>query len=339
MKALISTYDGSEGSAFFCMKSTCKILVKMIAICLFLYLTPFANGLKYCFRNADDILNTFVYKQSKIENSLSLKDSLNVLSYNSNLTIPKEEITVETTQDNPIVVPKTQEEQKQAEIPTKDSAQKNSEKQENSEEKTTPKTSEETKAKSTGKRVYIYDTHQDEGYQGGKTVLDAAAILSQKLEDRGIKVVLETNDFIRYRDTHGLNYNQSYVVSYKYLSDALVNYGGFDLCLDLHRDSIPREASFISIDGKNYAKGMFVVGGLGKHAKEVTQLSTTLTDTINAKKNGIMKGVMTREAYYNQEVADHIVLMELGGDVNTFEEVSNSLDVIADGIYDVLTKE
>lgn len=48
---------------------------------------------------------------------------------------------------------------------------------------------------------------------------------------------------------------------------------------------------------------------------------------------------MTREAYYNQEVAKNIILMELGGDVNTFEEVSNSLDVIADGIYDVLTKE
>ena len=28
-----------------------------------------------------------------------------------------------------------------------------------------------------------------------------------------------------------------------------------------------------------------------------------------------MKGVMTREAYYNQEVAKNIVLMELGGDV------------------------
>ena len=325
-----------EKGVLFSMKSTCKLLVKVFVLIAFLYLTPFASGLKHCFRNADDLLNNFVYKQKTINSSLSLKDSLNVLSYNSNLTIPKEDISeVETTQDNPSVVPKTTDEQKDT-SQSKDDGKNN--KAESSDKKTEEK-SEDKKVKSTGKRVYIYDTHQDESYKGGKTVLDAAAILAQKLEDRGIKVVLETNDFIRYRDTHGLTYNESYVVSYKYLNEALVNYGGFDMCLDLHRDSIPREASYINIDGKNYAKGMFVVGGLGKNAKTATKLSTTLADTINAKKNGIMKGVMTREAYYNQEVAKNIVLMELGGDVNTFEEVSNSLDVIADGIHDVLTKE
>lgn len=323
-----------EKGVLFSMKSTCKLLVKVFVLIAFLYLTPFASGLKNCFSSADDLLNNFVYKQKTINSSLSLKDSLNVLSYNSNLTIPKEEITVETTQDNPTVVPKTTEEQNtpQDKGEEKDNGKENANTQKED-------ASKDKKAESTGKRVYIYDTHQDESYKGGKTVLDAAAILAQKLEDRGIKVVLETNDFIRYRDTHGLTYNESYVVSYKYLNEALVNYGGFDMCLDLHRDSIPREASYINIDGKNYAKGMFVVGGLGKNAKTATRLSTTLTDTINAKKNGIMKGVMTREAYYNQEVAKNIILMELGGDVNTFEEVSNSLDVIADGIHDVLTKE
>ena len=250
-----------EKGVLFSMKSTCKLLVKVFVLIAFLYLTPFASGLKHCFRNADDLLNNFVYKQKTINSSLSLKDSLNVLSYNSNLTIPKEDISeVETTQDNPSVVPKTTDEQKDT-SQSKDDGKNN--KAENSDKKTEEK-SEDKKVKSTGKRVYIYDTHQDENYKGGKTVLDAAAILAQKLEDRGIKVVLETNDFIRYRDTHGLTYNESYVVSYKYLNEALVNYGGFDMCLDLHRDSIPREASYINIDGKNYAKGMFVVGGLGK---------------------------------------------------------------------------
>lgn len=79
-----------EKGVLFSMKSTCKLLVKVFVLIAFLYLTPFASGLKHCFRNADDLLNNFVYKQKTINSSLSLKDSLNVLSYNSNLTIPKE---------------------------------------------------------------------------------------------------------------------------------------------------------------------------------------------------------------------------------------------------------
>ena len=148
------------------MKSTCKLLVKVFVLIAFLYLTPFASGLKHCFRNADDLLNNFVYKQKTINSSLSLKDSLNVLSYNSNLTIPKEDISeVETTQDNPSVVPKTTDEQKDT-SQSKDDGKNN--KAENSDKKTEEK-SEDKKVKSTGKRVYIYDTHQDESYKGNSS--------------------------------------------------------------------------------------------------------------------------------------------------------------------------
>ena len=144
-----------EKGVLFSMKSTCKLLVKVFVLIAFLYLTPFASGLKHCFRNADDLLNNFVYKQKTINSSLSLKDSLNVLSYNSNLTIPKEDISeVETTQDNPSVVPKTTDEQKDT-SQSKDDGKNN--KAENSDKKTEEK-SEDKKVKSTGKRVYIYDT-------------------------------------------------------------------------------------------------------------------------------------------------------------------------------------
>ena len=292
------------------MKTTLKLIFKLMLLCLFLYMTPFMKGLQNSFKSTSDLLHTFVYNQNKIQSTLSLKESLNVLSYNDNLTIPENEIVVETTQDyaGSGFVPK--------EVEKKDNTQKE-----------------------TGKKVYIYDTHQDEGYAGGNTVLDAAAILAAKLEDKGIKVILETNDFIKYRNSQNLTYNESYAVSYKFLNDALITYGRFDLCIDLHRDSIPKEASYITKDGKTYARSMMVVGGLGKNADKVKALSATLTDTINSKLDGMMRNIMVREAYYNQEVSDNIVLMEVGGDINSFDEVKNSLDVIADGIYDVLVKE
>lgn len=288
------------------MKSTCKIVFKIALICLFLYMTPFSRGFRDSLTKADGLLDRFVYKQKTLNQSISLKEQLNVLSYNSNLTLPEEEVTVETTQDDPIVVPQ---------VPDKN--------MENA---------------STGKKIYIYNTHQEEGYTDGKTVLDAGAILAKSLEEKGFKVILETNNFKAYRDANGIDYDRSYVVSYKYLNDALVNYGGFDLCIDLHRDSIPREASYKVIGDKTYATAMMVVGGLGKNAESVSATSATLSDIINAKAGGMMRSVMTRESYYNQEVHPNVVLMEVGGDVNNFTEVSNSLEVIADGIFDLLEK-
>lgn len=298
------------------MKSTVKILGKLALLVMFLYVTPFFSGFQQTFGKAGDLLDNFVVRQKTLKNTVSIKNQLNVLSYNSNLTIPKDEIAVETTQEDPVIIPQI----------TQKKTTSNEEKKDDS------------KKYSTGKKIYIYNTHQSEGYVGGKTVMDAAAILGKKLEDKGFKVVLETNDFEKYLASKGLDYNKSYVASYNYLNDALVNYGGFDLCLDLHRDSIPREVSYLKANGKTYAKAMMVVGGLGKNAKSATSTSTTLTDIINKKQNGIMRSVMVREAYYNQEVHKNVLLMELGGDVNSFEEVTNSLDIIADGIYDLLMK-
>ena len=61
---------------------------------------------------------------------------------------------------------------------------------------------------------------------------------------------METNSFADYMKANGLNYNDSYLVSANFLSDVLVNYGPFDLIIDFHRDAVPRESSYVTIDGK-----------------------------------------------------------------------------------------
>lgn len=284
------------------MKATWKILIKLALIGFIFYITPFYDTCIQMLHQTD--IKTFAYEQKTIDPSISIKDELNVMSPHKNVKEKKEDvIKVETTQENPVVVP-------------------------------TPKT---TKSK-TQKTVYIYDTHQKEEYADGKGVIDAAADLGKHLEKKGIKVVLETHSFQSYMDAHGMDYNQSYFVSNKYLQDAFVNYGGFDLCIDLHRDSVPRSAAVLEANGKTYAKAMMVVGSLATYHDSSAKISSTLTDIMNKKVNGIMKGVMTREAYYNQQVAKGIVLIEVGAEVNSFEEISNTTEVLADGIYDMLMK-
>lgn len=271
------------------------------------------------FLNGASFLDAFVYHQQSIDERISIKDQLNLMAYNNNLTID-DKFTFETTQDT-----KQKEEEKEETPPTAEIP-----------EEKTPQ--EETPAQDTGKKVYIYNTHQSEGYVGGETVMDAAAILGNELEAKGIHVVLETADFGAYANAHGLDYNQSYQVSYNYLNDALVTYGGFDMIIDFHRDSIPREVSYLEVDGVKYAKMMPVVGGLATHVDAVTQTASTLSDIINTNMNGIMRSTMTREAYYNQSVSDKTILIECGGDVNPFEEVKNSMSILAEGIHDYLVR-
>lgn len=271
------------------------------------------------------VLNAFVYHQHHIEEGVSIKEHLNLLSYNANLTID-DEFQFQTTQEitPPVIEEDTNvEEQPQNQDPTPPPEEK---------------PQEETPVVDTGKKVYIYNTHQSEAYEGGETVMDAAAVLGNALEQQGVHVVLETADFGAYAKANGWDYNQSYAVSYNFLNDALVDYGGFDLIIDLHRDAIPREASFLDVDGIRYAKLMPVVGGLSNNADAVTKRASTLSDIIESKVHGMMRSTMIREAYYNQQVSDKTILIECGGDVNPFDEVKNSMQVLADGIVEYLTR-
>lgn len=305
------------------MKTTGKIVVKLALLACFLYITPFFHGISAMLQGSS-FLDAFVYHQKTLDETISLKDQLNLLSYNANLTID-DDFKFQTTQET---------------TPPKDATPKEetpSEEAPKPQEEAPPQV-EQPPVVDTGKKVYIYNTHQSEAYEGGETVMDAAAILGNALEEKGIHVVLETADFNAYAKTQGWDYNQSYQVSYKFLNDALVNYSGFDLIIDLHRDAIPREASYMEADGVTYAKLMPVVGGLSTNVDAVTQRASTLSDIMNGKIHGIMRSTMTREAYYNQSVSDKTILIECGGDVNPFSEVKNSMGILAEGIYDYLMR-
>lgn len=284
------------------MKTNFKIVFKCILIAVFLYITPFVNGMKETLHNSN-IMETMLYKNRVFAETGKIKEHLNIMTGTMKFTIQNDDFSFETTKENPISIP---------EIPSNE------------------------KVESKNKKIYIYNTHQQEGYDGNETVMDAAALLSDALQKKGFQVILETNDFTSYANANGMDYNQLYLVSNKFINDAFVNYGGFDLVIDLHRDSIPKEASYYEEQNKTYAKMMLVVGGLGTYASEVTNQSNTLTNIINEEHPGIMRYVMTREAYYNQQMNPNMVLIELGGDVNPFEEVKNSINILADGIEELL---
>lgn len=296
------------------MSGGIKIAGKLLLIFAFLCVTPFKEGIEKKVATSSSLMNNLVYQQKTLSKDVELKKQLNVMA-DTTFQSFNEDSNVESTSDSPLIVPKDPESEKPKDTATK----------------------EKESVKKNGKKIYIYDTHQDEKYNDGKTVLDGAFVLASLLEKKGYEVVVETNNFAKYRSDHNMTYDDAYLVSEKFMNDALVKYGGFDLCIDLHRDSVPREYTYTTINGKTYAKSMMVVAGSSKNVKSATKISTTLTDKVNKHANGIMKDVMTRkEAYYNQYVCKGVILMECGSENNSFEEVKNTLEVVAVGIDEML---
>ncbi len=286
------------------MKTTVKIVIKCLFLCAFLALTPFFDAIGSMVHMEHRIPN-LLYSDDKDDEERSLKEELNVLSSRQFLQVNEQTFTFETTND----------------VKSADPEPTSSDKQTNPE--------------SNGKRIYIYSTHQSEDYSNEATVMDASALLANSLQEKGYQVVVETNDFNAYARANGFDYNTLYQVSNKFINDAFVEYGGFDLVIDLHREATPRSAAILEKE-ITYAKVMCVIGGLAAYADEVNQMALTLTDIMNAKVDGIMKSPMIREAYYNQGMAQNMILIELGSNTNTFAEIEASIPVLAEGIDELL---
>lgn len=196
-------------------------------------------------------------------------------------------------------------------------------------------TSKEVSTQSNGKSIYIYNTHQSEKY-ATNSVKEGSRYLMQLLQQKGYSVDYETTDFELYKTTNNIDYSYSYTVSKKYLNIALSNHGTYDLVIDFHRDSIDKSLSTLTTNDKSYAKLMFVVGKGSENYETVNTRCETLTDMLNDKVDGICRGVYLKKNDYNQGVTDNMLLIEVGANENTYEEVQNSLQVFASVIDEYL---
>lgn len=279
------------------MKKSLLILIKLMLLCFFLWLSPFMQGFKNWF-NDMSWPTTFLYTGQTLQLP-EIIPTMNMMPMVKKEDIPAREKDIDWLPQTPTI-----EENNQSQ-----------------------------------KRVYIYSTHQQEAYMDQNTVYEASLYLAQLLNEGGVETIVEENDFALALRQQGLTYDDSYLISRNYLIEALMNHGGFDLIIDFHRDSLPRESAYIVDKEKNYAKMMSVLGGLGSHSAFIYERSMTLFDKSNAQVSNIMKPTMNREAYYNQDVHQNMILIEVGSDQNTYQEVKNSVEILATSILEMMKEE
>lgn len=189
-------------------------------------------------------------------------------------------------------------------------------------------------------RIYIYNTHQTEEYKTIEnynltpTVHTASYILKDLLKQYNIGVIVENSDLKTDMNKLGVNYNNAYKVSKYWLNNLGRN--DLDLYIDLHRDSINYNLSNITVNNKDYAKIMFVMGNNYDYEHNLN-VATKLVNEIEKINKDISRGIFTRKnSVYNQDFNKNCVLIEIGGPESTYESVSNTLNVLALAIKNYL---
>ena len=192
--------------------------------------------------------------------------------------------------------------------------------------------------------VYIYNTHQTEEYKDNETVYTESIYLKQKLEEHNITTILEEASIKEILEQNNWNYTQSYKASRINLEKIKEHYPSIRIFIDLHRDSVKKQNSTITIDNKNYAKILFVIGKEHANYEKNLEFTTQLNNLIEQKYPTLTKGILQKEGpgvngIYNQDIAENIILMEVGGYENTKEEVENTLDIITNIIKEKINEK
>lgn len=200
--------------------------------------------------------------------------------------------------------------------------------------------------------IYIYNTHQTEEYKPtsyleysvNPNVLMASYILEEQLSKKGHVVLVEEESVSKLRTTLGLNYAGSYKVTRSMMENAKKNNPTLKYYIDLHRDSLTRDKTTLTVDSKSYAKILFIVGLENSNYQENLDFTNRISELLNQKVKGLSKGIYKKEGplvngVYNQDFSNRVILIELGGNENTIDEVYRSLIVLGEVLDEVIKND
>lgn len=197
--------------------------------------------------------------------------------------------------------------------------------------------------------VYLFNTHQTEEYQLDylepysikPTVMLTSYMLREKLNDLGIPTIVETKEIKKVLNQNNWRYGKSYLVSRMFLEQAKKENNTLKLYIDLHRDSSSYKATTIECNNKKYARVLFVLGLEHDNYNLNLNNTTKLNNKIESICPKLSRGIMKKQGkgvngIYNQDFDDNVFLIEVGGQYNNIEEVKNTIELLADVIFDYL---
>lgn len=207
-------------------------------------------------------------------------------------------------------------------------------------------------------RVLIYHTHTYEAFEPdfanqykpterwrtadpAFNIVRVGAELARILrEEYGMEVVHDDTAF------EPPNLDSAYQRSLEAIENYTARGETFDLYLDLHRDAYVEgryASNTLQVNGESVARMMFLVGkGTGAlngqafsqkpNWEENFLRADIMTEAINASCENLCRPVSTKSSRYNQHVSTGALLVEIGNNMNSLEEVLRAVPYLARAI-------
>lgn len=198
--------------------------------------------------------------------------------------------------------------------------------------------------------IYIYNSHQTEEYLPSNfiesevkpTVMMADYIMEDIFNKNNFNTIVEERSIKQKLNENNWKYYRSYDASRIYIDDTKTNNPSIKYFIDVHRDSLKRDKTTVEINGKSYAKTIFLIGLENDNYNENLEFTTKINDKLNEKYPNLSKGIYKKggegvNGVYNQDNSKYTILLEIGGPENNTTEVLNSTLAFADCFMEVIS--
>lgn len=199
--------------------------------------------------------------------------------------------------------------------------------------------------------IYIYNSHQTEEYRASTfaeydvrpSVMMADYILEEVFQKNSYPTIVEERRISEVLANNNWKYVYSYRASRVFLEDVIVMHPSLKYFIDVHRDSLEHDRTYINIEGKDYARTIFLIGLENEGYEENLAFTEKINNKLNEKYPGLSKGIYkkggpTVNGVYNQDFSNRAILIEIGGYESTTTEVLNSTLAFAECFLEVINE-
>ncbi len=197
--------------------------------------------------------------------------------------------------------------------------------------------------------IYIYNTHQNEEYRDTTLINNSITptvsindyIMKDYFDNRNLTTLVENKSVNDALNINNYKYYRSYEITKMFMTDAKNNYKTLKYYIDIHRDSLPRDKTTIDIDGKSYARVLFLIGLENDNYEDNLNFTSIINNKLNTEYPSLSKGILKKggegvNGVYNQDFSPYTILIEIGGYENTIEEVMNTSIALSKVISEVI---
>ena len=205
---------------------------------------------------------------------------------------------------------------------------------------------------SAGPQILIYHSHSQEGFadsipgDASTTIVGAGEKLTRLLEEKYGFDVLHHTGVYDYPSR-----DDAYSNALPAIEQVLEENPTIQVVIDLHRDAVAEGTKLVTtIDGKDYARFMFFNGICRSTKGPITYLNNpylkenlafSFQSQVIAESYfpGITRKIYLKAWRYNMHFKPRNMLIELGAQTNTVEEIMNTTEILAFVINEVLSRQ